>query len=164
MHPTIGDRLNQDHLTGLRRHAQRTALARAARAEERTFTSWGGSGPPTSIQGDTMITSGSARQWHSVRRLAAALGSLGAVGAMVLTMAGAAGAATGPPVGSAGQSGYQIDGGAFRFAHGMLFARDGGGFASTQAGVRYQNCPNACRAGLADCPVRVTVFGFGSSA
>jgi hypothetical protein len=37
MHPTIGDRLNQDHLTGPRRHAQRTALARAARAEERTF-------------------------------------------------------------------------------------------------------------------------------
>jgi hypothetical protein len=37
MHPTIGYRLNQDHLTGLRRHAQRTALARAARAEERTF-------------------------------------------------------------------------------------------------------------------------------
>jgi len=50
-------------------------------------------------------------------------------------MAGAAGAATGPPVGSAGQSGYLIDGGAFRSAHGMLFARDGGGFASTQAGI-----------------------------
>ena len=48
---------------------------------------------------------------HSVRRLAAALGSLGAVGAMVLTMAGAVGAATGPPVGSAGQSGIQVDGG-----------------------------------------------------
>ena len=30
MHPTIGDRLNQDHLTGLRRHPQRTALVRAA--------------------------------------------------------------------------------------------------------------------------------------
>jgi hypothetical protein len=26
MHPTIGDRLNQDHLTGPRRHAQRTAF------------------------------------------------------------------------------------------------------------------------------------------
>src|SRR5262245_25320233 len=72
---------------------------------------------------------------HSVRKLAAVLASLGAAGAMVLTMAGAAGAATGPPVGSAGQSGYQIDGGQFRFAHGMLFARGGGGFASTQAGI-----------------------------
>lgn len=70
-----------------------------------------------------------------MHRLAAALGSLGAVGAMVLTMAGAAGAATGPPVGSAGQSGYQIDGGQFRFAHGELFARDGGGFSTTQAGI-----------------------------
>jgi hypothetical protein len=56
---------------------------------------------------------------HSVHRLAAVLGSLGAAGAMVLTMAGAAGAAIGPPVGSAGQSGYQIDGGQFRFAHGV---------------------------------------------
>lgn len=72
---------------------------------------------------------------HSARRLAAALGSLGAAGAMVLTMAGAAGAAIGPQVGSAGQSGYQIDGGQFRFAHGELFARDGGAFASTQSGI-----------------------------
>ena len=72
---------------------------------------------------------------HSVHRLAAALGSLGAVGAMVLTMVGAAGAATGPPVGSAGQSGIQIDGGRFRSAHGELFARDGGGFAATQVGI-----------------------------
>jgi hypothetical protein len=75
-----------------------------------------------------------------IHRLAATLGSLGAVGAMVLTMAGAAGAATGPAatgpsVGSAGQSGYQIDHGQFRFAHGMLFARDGGLFHSTQAGI-----------------------------
>lgn len=70
-----------------------------------------------------------------MRRLAAALGSLGAVSAMVLATAGAAGAATGPPVGSAGQSGYQIDGGAFRFAHGELFARDGGGFSATQIGI-----------------------------
>jgi hypothetical protein len=72
---------------------------------------------------------------NSVHRLAAVLGSLGAAGAMVLTMAGAAGAAIGPPVGSAGQSGYQIDGGQFRFAHGELFARDGGGFSATQAGI-----------------------------
>jgi hypothetical protein len=35
MHPTISYQLSQEHLAGLRRQAQRTALARAARRARR---------------------------------------------------------------------------------------------------------------------------------
>ena len=51
MHPTIGYRLNEDHLTGLRRHARRTALARAARAEKRTFNHGAATGRPRVFRG-----------------------------------------------------------------------------------------------------------------
>jgi hypothetical protein len=67
---------------------------------------------------------------------AAAAATLAAVAAATtLALSGAAGAATGPQAASAGQAGMTVTGAQIRDIRGLMFARNGGGFASTQAGI-----------------------------
>lgn len=55
--------------------------------------------------------------------------------APLLALAVPAGAATGPRMGSAGQTGFAVTGAQFRDVRGQVFGRNGGGFAGTQAGI-----------------------------
>jgi hypothetical protein len=73
---------------------------------------------------------------NGFRKAAAALSaSVGLSCALVLGLAASAGAAVGPQVGSAGQAGMSATGAQFRDVRGQVFARNGGGFASTQLGI-----------------------------
>jgi hypothetical protein len=54
---------------------------------------------------------------------------------LALAVATPAGAATGPRMGSAGQTGFVVTGAQIRDVRGQVFGRNGGGFASTQAGI-----------------------------
>jgi hypothetical protein len=65
--------------------------------------------------------------------LAAALAT--GLAAPLLALAAPAGAATGPAESSAGQTGYVATGAQFRDVRGMIFGRNGAGFAATQAGI-----------------------------
>jgi hypothetical protein len=55
--------------------------------------------------------------------------------APLLALAVPAGAATGPRMGSAGQTGFVVTGAKIRDVRGQVFGRNGAGFASTQAGI-----------------------------
>jgi len=52
-----------------------------------------------------------------------------------MALAAPAGAATGPRMGSAGQTGFVVTGAQIRDVRGQVFGRNGAGFASTQAGI-----------------------------
>ena len=54
---------------------------------------------------------------------------------LAMALAAPAGAATGPRMGSAGQTGFVVTGAQIRDVRGQVFGRNGGGFASTQAGI-----------------------------
>ena len=54
---------------------------------------------------------------------------------LAMAMAVPAGAATGPRMGSAGETGFVVTGAQIRDVRGQVFGRNGGGFASTQAGI-----------------------------
>jgi hypothetical protein len=54
---------------------------------------------------------------------------------LAMAVAAPAGAATGPRMGSAGQTGFVVTGAQIRDVRGQVFGRNGGGFASTQAGI-----------------------------
>lgn len=55
--------------------------------------------------------------------------------APLLALAAPAGAAIGPRMGSAGQTGFAVTNAQIRDVRGQVFGRNGGGFASTQAGI-----------------------------
>jgi hypothetical protein len=65
----------------------------------------------------------------------AAAGLAAGLAAPLLALAAPAGAATGPAQASAGQTGYVATGAQFRDVRGMIFGRNGAGFAATQAGI-----------------------------
>ena len=54
---------------------------------------------------------------------------------LAMALAAPASAATGPRMGSAGQTGFVVTGAQIRDVRGQVFGRNGGGFASTQAGI-----------------------------
>jgi hypothetical protein len=54
---------------------------------------------------------------------------------LAMALAAPAGAATGPRIGSAGQTGFAVTGAQFRDVRGQVFGRNGGGFAGTQTGI-----------------------------
>ena len=54
---------------------------------------------------------------------------------LAMALAAPAWAATGPRMGSAGQTGFVVTGAQIRDVRGQVFGRNGAGFASTQAGI-----------------------------
>ena len=54
---------------------------------------------------------------------------------LAMALAAPASAATGPRMGSAGQTGFVVTGAQIRDVRGQVFGRNGAGFASTQAGI-----------------------------
>jgi hypothetical protein len=69
------------------------------------------------------------------RRAGVAAALTAGLAAPLLALAVPAGAATGPRMGSAGQTGFVVTGAQTRDVRGQVFGRNGAGFASTQAGI-----------------------------
>ena len=67
--------------------------------------------------------------------ITAALAAGFAAPLLAIALAAPAGAATGPRMGSAGQTGFVVTGAQIRDVRGQVFGRNGAGFASTQAGI-----------------------------